>query len=74
VPTSYQPSPTPGDSFPALKTPPPMVEPERPAGGLVVGMSLVEGVEDASLENGEEMLALGARLSRLTRRLAALGR
>ncbi len=69
--TAYDPSRTPDRPFPAVKTPPPMV-PERQAGGVVVGETLMEEVERLSLKNCEESLAMCARMARLRRRLAVL--
>jgi hypothetical protein len=67
---SYEMTPTPTRAFPAVKTPLP-IDPERPAGALVMAESLPEQVEAMSLENGEALLALSARLGRLERRLGA---
>lgn len=65
---SYEMSPTPISAFPAIKTPLPLY-PDRPAGALVMADSLPEQIESLSLENGEALLALSARLGRLESRL-----
>ncbi len=69
---AYQQSPTPSHAFPALKTPPPELPVERQAGAYVVRESIAERLAALSLESGEEMLALSARLTRMRRRFAAI--
>lgn len=66
MPTGYEASPTPSRSFPAVKTPLPIV-PERRAGGVIV-RSILDEIEDDSLSNIERLMALSAQVAGIERR------